>query len=142
MEAECHASDMGNKPAKVIAVQSQGRPISATPGSTVNAAYAEREVKVFGILEGEVEIISILNTQAIAFFSAGSSLASIAVGIWVTNAFVEKPIPTGEVLSHFFAPLVLTMALVSFWLGIWARRRRGSIWDKIRTESIQKGSVV
>lgn len=107
-------------------------------GATITHAYVERNVKVFGVLESEVRMISMFNTLSTAFFSASASLASIAIGIWVHGAFVEKLTPEGIILAKVVAPILCTMALIFIGLGIWARKSRGSTWQAIREESKTK----
>ena len=98
-------------------------------------ADAEREVKVLAVLENEVHSISTFNTLTTAFVSGGTSLISIAVGIWANGAFSEKLTPAGTVLSHFGAPLLCVLGLLMYFLAIWAYRARKSALDAIRSES-------
>ena len=95
-------------------------------------------MKVFGILESEVRIISMFNTLSTTFFSVSASLSSIAIGIWVHGSFVEKMTPEGTILAKFIAPVLCVVALIFAGLGIWARRSRGSTWDAIQKESKAK----
>jgi hypothetical protein len=107
-------------------------------GAILNTAYAEREVKVFGILESEARMISTFNTLSTTFFSVSSGLASIAIGIWVNGSFSEKATPAGDLLAHFAAPALCVLAVVFLCLAIWARISRGSTWDTIQRESKTK----
>lgn len=107
-------------------------------GATISTAYAEREVKVFGVLESEARMISMFNTLSTTFFAVSSGLTSVAIGIWVNASFVEKATPTGELLSRFAAPALCCLALIFAGLGIWARSSRGSTWDAIQRESKTK----
>lgn len=107
-------------------------------GAIVTTAYAEREVKVFGILESEARMISTFNTLSTTFFSVSSGLVSVAIGIWINGAFAEKPTPAGQLLSSFAAPSLCVLAVVFLVLGIWARSSRGSTWDTIQRESKTK----
>lgn len=118
------------------------KPIRVDDGSTVEPAYVARQVKVYGVLEGEVSTISLFNTLATFFFSAGFSFVSMAVGIWADAAYVDNPAPAGLVLSHSGAPLLIVVAIACFGLAGWAVWNKGSLWKKIREESIQKGVIV
>jgi hypothetical protein len=116
---------------------SENPPVSAQipRGAILTTAYAEREVKVLAVLENEVQTISTFNTLTTAFFSAGTSLISIAVGIWANGAFSEKLTPEGTVLSHFGAPILCVLGLLMYYLASWAYRTRKSALDSIRAES-------
>jgi hypothetical protein len=138
----CHAEDMAGRGTRPIVVKSQGRLINATPGSTVSAVYAEREVRVFGILEGEATTLSMLNTLATTFFSWGFASFSIAAGIWIDYSYATTPTAIGDVLSKSFAPFLIVLSVGLFGVGIWAVMRRGSIWKTIKEESVQKASIV
>jgi hypothetical protein len=107
-------------------------------GPVLTTVYVGREVRVLAVLEPEVHSISMFNTLTTAFLSAGSSSVTMAIGIWVSGAFSEKLTPTGEVLSHFGAPILCALGLLMYYLAHWAHRARASSLDSIRTESKSK----
>jgi hypothetical protein len=107
-------------------------------GAILTTAYAEREVKVLAVLDNEVHSISTFNTLTTAFVSAGTSLISIAIGIWANGAFADKLTPEGTVLSHFGAPLLCALGLLMYYLASWAYRTRQSTLDAIKVESKSK----
>jgi len=104
-------------------------------GAIITTAYAERKVRVLAVLESEVHSISAFNTLATTFFSIGSALISIAIGIWANGAFAEKLTPEGIVLSKFVSPLLCFLAILMYAIAIWAVRSRRNKLDVIRTES-------
>lgn len=95
-------------------------------------------MKVFGVLESEVRMITMFNTLSTTFFSISASLVSIAIGIWVNGAFVTQMTPEGKILSGTVAPILCVLALVFVGLAIWARISRGSTWRAIQEESRTK----
>jgi hypothetical protein len=107
-------------------------------GATLTTAYASREVKVLAVLDTEVQQISMFNTLATAFVSAGTASVSIAIGIWVNGAFAERLTPEGTVLSRFGAPALFIVGLFFYLLASWIYRTRKSTLDMIRTESKPK----
>jgi hypothetical protein len=104
-------------------------------GAIVTPAYVEREVKAYAVFETEMHTLSFLNTLATTFFSIGSSLASIAIGIWANGKFTEKLSPQADILANFAAPGLCVLAAIFVGLGIWAICRKQTVLDAIRSES-------
>src|SRR5580704_13540876 len=90
-------------------------------GATIRTAYVEREVKAYAIFENEVRTISMWNTLAGVFASAGAASLSFAIGIWTSAAFVaEKLPPEGAVLSRFAAPAFCIATVIFWFIALWA----------------------
>ena len=113
--------------------------ISKTPsGATIETAYVGREVKVYGVLESEVRMITVFNTLSTTFFSLSASVASIAIGIWTNAAYAGAPTAAGTILSGVIAPGLCALSLIFLAVAIWARMSRGTTWSLIQQESKQK----
>jgi len=110
---------------------------SSSVGAIITMAYVGREVKTFGVLEPELQTLAFFNTLSTILFSLTSSFVSIAIGIWVTAAFTEKPTPAGELLVRVGAPVLCALALVALVLGLWALWSRHSTVKAIRERSKQ-----
>jgi hypothetical protein len=108
-------------------------------GAIVTTAYVERKVIAYAVLESEIDLISFFNTLTIIFFSAGSSFASIAIGIWVSGKFTEKLSPEAAILANIVAPSLLVVAIGLACIGIWAFFNKKTALDAIRAESLSKG---
>ena len=106
-------------------------------GAMVHPFYVERDVKIVGVLENELDTVAYLNTQTTGFISAGSFLSALAFGIWTNAAFVAEKVltPKGEILSFFVAPGLLGLALVCGLFAYFARRKRNETWERIKSES-------
>ena len=110
----------------------------APVGATITTAYAGRNVRVFAVLESELHTLTFFNLLSTVFFSIGASLASIAIGVWVSASFTGKLTPEGAVLKAFGAPVLVVLAVVSFGIGIWAMHSKKSSLTTIREQSSTK----
>ena len=106
-------------------------------GATIRTAYVAREVKAYAVLENEVKTISMWNTLAGVFVSAGAATLSFAVGIWTSAAFADKLTPQGEILTRFAAPALAATTVILWLLAVWAIWSRSRVWVAIRRESKQ-----
>jgi hypothetical protein len=104
-------------------------------GATVNNLYVQREVKVYGIHESEVDTLSYLNDQATIFFASASFLGVVAVTIWLNLEFAEHSTPTGDMLMEYVAPFLLIISLVLLYIARSATKRRSSTWDAVKRGS-------
>ncbi|MCX5518444.1 hypothetical protein OSH10_08350 [Kaistia defluvii] len=104
-------------------------------GLVVENLYMTRTMTVYGMHEGEVEMMTHLNTQATVFFSVASGCVSIGAGIWVSAAFSSELSPEGKVLLWGGGPALIVLSAVFVALGIWSMRSRGSMLEKIRRQS-------
>ena len=104
-------------------------------GATVETYGVRRRVKVFGILDHEMETLSSLNAQATVFFSVAASLASSAYTISISAGFAEKLTSSGELLNRVAQPALYGLGVVFACLGLWAWRKRTSTMARIRKES-------
>lgn len=104
-------------------------------GATIQTAYVGREVKVYGVIESELQSMSMFNTLSTTFFSLSSGSVFCAIGIWANAAFAEKLTPAGEILSTFVARGLVGLAIVFAGLALWARYKRGATWQAICRES-------
>ena len=120
-----------------MAIQFSPKQLStkSPPGATIETAYVGRAVKVYGVLETEINSIAMFNFLSTVFFSISASLPSIAIGIWANAAFAEKVTAEGKILSSFVAPVLCGLAIVFFCLAIWAIRSKGSTIDVIKEET-------
>jgi hypothetical protein len=112
--------------------------LTANParGAFISTAYVSREVKAYAVFENEFDTISRLNALSTVWFSLCSAFASLAIGIWVNAAFVDKLTPQGDILCHVVAPGLCSASVVTLMLGGWSVLSRRSTWSKIRRESV------
>lgn len=81
--------------------------------------------------------LSVFNTLAIVFFSAGTGLLTFAIGL-ITDSIIEGELTDySRALVYVVTPLCLVLALLSYSVGIWALRGRSSELERIREESGQ-----
>jgi amino acid permease len=104
-------------------------------GATVSNLYVQREVKVYGIHESEVDTLSYLNDQATIFFTTASFLGGVAITIWLNWAFAERATLTGDILTEYIAPLLLIISLVLLYVARSATKRRSSTWEEVKRGS-------
>jgi hypothetical protein len=91
---------------------------------------------VYALHEHEIQTISMMNTQATVFFSAGSGFVSFGLGIIVNALFQTNLTPSGEVLFKIGAPLVVLCSMLFFGLGFWAIHKRNNTFAQIKRESV------
>jgi hypothetical protein len=98
---------------------------SGATGATIRANYVERSLTYYAVEKKEITFLASLNSQTLAFSSAGSFLLSLGIGVAVNRIFAEKLSPAGEVLSSIGAGVLIVIALVFFALGFnsWRIRR-------------------
>ena len=90
--------------------------------------------------ENELNQISHLNTLSTIFFSVGSALISIAIGVWVDAAFQTEPISaTAEVLKSVVLPIIVVLGVLCYAGGIWQICARKSMLNTIKKESRELG---
>jgi hypothetical protein len=102
--------------------------ISVAERADIRTAYLEREVKTYAIFENEVHTISMWNTLAGVFTSAGAATLSFAIGIWTNAAFAEKATAEGNILSHVVVPAFCVVTLICSGIAIWAIVSRRGTW--------------
>ncbi len=109
------------------------RPVSieVAQGAMVQSYYASREMKIYPVAEHEVDALTMMNSINTILFGVGIALVSLALGIWVAQAFTDKVGPEGHVLSSFGAPLLIVLGLLCFGGCLWTWRRRGTVWGRI-----------
>jgi hypothetical protein len=93
-----------------------------------------RQVRViaYSVLEGEVHILGLCNTLMVGCFTVASSLASIAIGVWVNAVFSEGFTPEGGILIKVVAPALCILAAGILVGGLWARSRQMATWNHIK----------
>lgn len=92
-------------------------------------------MKIFPVAEHELEALTTMNTLHTVLLTLASGFISLAIGIWITNAFTEKVTPEGSVLSSVGAWILILLGALCVAGCFWTRRKRKSIWDKIVEES-------
>jgi hypothetical protein len=107
-------------------------------GAFIETAYVERAVRAYAVYEHEVDSISRLNGLSSIFFSLSASLVSIAAGVWVNAAFVDKLGAEGRILCWVIAPALCLFSVIFSGLGYWAVRSRRTVWGDIKQQSVQK----
>jgi hypothetical protein len=92
-------------------------------------------MKAFAIFEVEMDSLSSLNSQAMAFFSLGSAFFSYAFAIWANASFATALTPTGELAKKFAAPALLVISIVFLLLANSARVKRKRTIEEIKGKS-------
>ena len=109
-------------------------------GATLRPLYTERSQRMYVIPENELNQISHLNTLSTIFFSVGSALISIAIGVWVDAAFQTEPISaTAEVLKSVVLPISVVLGVLCYAGVIWQICARKSMLNTIKKESRELG---
>jgi len=97
------------------------------------------KVKVYAIQETEMEHLSIMNSQATAYFSAAAGIASFAIAIVID---VIRDANAGGnvndfdwVLLFYFMPVMIIAALFCWRMGRRLVKSRRSLLDTIKEES-------
>jgi hypothetical protein len=103
--------------------------------ATVETYGVHRQVKVIGVLEYELQTVSELNAQATVWVSVATALISLAAGIGISAAYVDKLTPEGTVLLHFGAPVLCMLGLVCVGLAVHAWRSRVATVSRMLEES-------
>ena len=117
--------------------EEQRKQFTSESGAFFRILHMERRVRVYPLQEGEMTTLSVFNTLAIVFFSAGTGLLTFAVGL-ITDSIIEGRLTdSSRVLVYAVTPLCLVLALLSYCVAIWALRSRSSELDRIREESGQ-----
>ena len=119
---------------------SEGPRFSEPTGAVIKLISSERKMRVYAIPVNELKLISLLNTQAIAFASIGSFLASFIAAILI-DAIMEFGALNGltgaaSILVYYFAPMFGFVALAFFGLCTHALVTRHSMLSTIKNESI------
>lgn len=92
-------------------------------------------MRFYALTEDELHTISLMNTLAIVFVSAGSFLFSLGLGLKIDAVFQSEMTAEARILNEFVAPMLFLISLVGFGLGIWALIKRRSLLNKIRDTS-------
>jgi hypothetical protein len=104
-------------------------------GATVRPIYGQRCPMMYHLFETEMKQISALNAIALAFFSIGSFVFSVAIGITINGAFSTSPPPLGQFLyTKVVCWLVITTVLL-FGFGTWAIITKKSAINLIKKET-------
>jgi hypothetical protein len=105
-------------------------------GATMRPRYMGRVMNTYPVSEPEMENISSLSAQTTIRFSVASLLLGLASSIWINATFYTDLTPEGRLASHYVAPAFLVFALGFAVGGIIAYFKRGSAWERIKTDSI------
>lgn len=107
----------------------------AKRGAVILTQHADRTMKSFLVLDGELKTLTTLNAWATLFFSLAGSTASLAFGLWsdmfIEGAPAENAKATVPVLEWLF--VVLTVLFLG--LAIWATCTKSSEVRRIKLES-------
>jgi hypothetical protein len=98
-------------------------------------------VRLYPIIESELDSVAMLNSLATLFFSLGSSGFSIAFALW-SGMFIEST--PSEAAKQAMPVLICVFALVGCLftgLGVWAWRRKGSELSKIKQHVVEQSST-
>ena len=110
-------------------------PLRAQLGARIETAYVGREVRVYGVLQSELNTITMFNTLSTVFFSVGSFLLALGLGFLANAAFAERWPPEGAILAKVGSPLLCLVALICYLIAGWAVRSKRSAWQSICDES-------
>ena len=113
--------------------QGESQPIIAPipRGTVLHTAHTERTVKVFGVLESELQHISLLNGLSVACSSIGSFFLALSVSIvvnWLTQGELTS---SGKSFLQIVAPTCAFIALLCYGGALWSHNARQSQWKEI-----------
>lgn len=105
-------------------------------GAKFRPVHMERHMRVFPVDESEIVSLSILNDLTTAFFSGASTLFVLSVGIVIDLALQDQywgnyTTEHSKFLLYILVPIFIVAAILLLLAGIWALRKRTSVWDNI-----------
>jgi uncharacterized membrane protein YdcZ (DUF606 family) len=97
-------------------------------------------MKTYPVNESEFDSMSLLNNLASGFFAGASALFLFAAGMIIDLAIAGQLVTaqltdSGRVIAFLVAPLCGIASVVLLLCGVWATRRRNSIWSNIKSEA-------
>jgi hypothetical protein len=94
-----------------------------------------RIMNTYPVSEPEMEYISSLNAQATTRYAAATFFLGIALSIWINSTFYEQLTEQAIFATRYAAPFLLLLAGGFAIGGSMAQYQRGSVWDRIKSES-------
>ena len=107
-------------------------------GATIESEYVARKMKVYAVVESDLELIAWFSTLSTFFFSLGASCISLALGIWLNDAAVATPTPQQNVLDKDVAWGLIILGIIFMFIGCLAFYFRGAKWKKIFKDTVKK----
>ena len=98
-------------------------------GAVLTTLATERRVKLFAVVEPELEQLSMLNSESVLFFSLGSGLGGYAIDL-LRDVFVKEVLSSIETCIDFGI-----LSVICYALGIFRLVKRGSVVKEIMARS-------
>ena len=98
-------------------------------------AVAARRMNMYPTSDNELENLSFINSLSITSFSIGSFLLSWPITIWI-NLHLSTVTPGVEALFSKIAWILLILSIVCFGFGLYSLKKRKTIIENIKNESI------
>lgn len=104
-------------------------------GSFITPLYVERQKKVYGVDENELNHISSLNTQASVFFSVMSILFTLSFSLLIEGVNTDTPTTAVALLFKYGTPITAAIGVIFLVLGLYNIRTKNSMLKTIKEES-------
>jgi len=106
-------------------------------GARMRPKYVERNPSMWAVGETDLEALSLASNISTAAFAIGSFCLGVAVNIIVSYGGADKLTDVGKFMLYKCTWMIGVAALIFFGVGLWLQIRKGSLWDKIKSESRQ-----
>lgn len=100
-------------------------------GSQLFMLHAQRVMKVYPIVESELNTITTMNWLSSLGFSIGGLFLGIVLNIWIGSSFYTELVPEAKIMVHLVAPISLGLSIIFFGISILAVIFRGSTWRAV-----------
>ena len=107
-------------------------------GTRFRTLHVQRTLRVYPIEEGELRILSSMNSLALIFFSVGSGLLTFAVGLIADGILEGELTQSARTLLQVVAPMCGVLAFGSYAVGVWALRNRRSELNRIEEQTVSR----
>ncbi len=92
---------------------------------------------MWAVGETDLEALTITGNVTNVAFGIGSFLLGFAVNIWIGYGGATSLTEIGSFLYYKCSFLALITAVAFYGIGVYFHYKKGSLWDKIKSESRQ-----
>ncbi len=108
-------------------------------GALLRTVPTERKAVTYAVSESELDMISLLNSLSVVFFSVGSALLTFALGLLMQAVLQEHTTSESWGIIRIVCPTLAVLASLSFGVATFALLKRGSVVGKMKREAIALG---